>query len=122
MLLDDFFYIQRMDNTAGLLKAFIKINKTHMIFAGHFPSIPIVPGVCMMQMIKEILEKHLNRQLMIRAGDNLKFLSVINPLEHNELQADIQYEDDAAGGVKINASLFTGAITFFKMKATLAPA
>lgn len=122
MLLDNFFYIQRMENGAGILKAFIQINKAHRIFEGHFPSIPIVPGVCMMEMIKEILEKHFDRKLMIRSGDNLKFLSVINPQEHTELQADIQYEENQTGGLKINASLFTGALIFFKIKATLASA
>ncbi len=119
MLLNDFFYIQRTENAGSMLKAFLQINKSHSIFKGHFPSIPIVPGVCMMEMIKEILEKHYNRKLIIRNGDNIKFLSVINPTEHSEIQADIQHDQEQDGSLKINATLFAEAITFFKIKGTL---
>lgn len=118
MLLNDFFYIQGVENGEKSLKASLLINKSHKIFEGHFPAIPIVPGVCMMQMMKEIMEQQLNRKLVVRTGDNMKFLSVINPTEHSLIQADIQYED-GQDGVKINATLLSGATTFFKLKATL---
>ena len=118
MLLNNFFFIQRIENAENALKASLLINKAHKIFEGHFPAIPIVPGVCMMQMIKEILEQQLNRRLNIRSGDNMKFLSVINPTEHNEIEASIQFED-AQEGLKINATLFSGTIIFFKLKAIL---
>jgi 3-hydroxyacyl-[acyl-carrier-protein] dehydratase len=122
MLLDDFFYIQKLENADGTLKANISINKLHKIFEGHFPAIPIVPGVCMMQMIKEIMEQQLKYKLILQQGDNIKFLSVINPTEHSEVQADIQYQSETDGSVKINATLFAGNITFFKIKATLVTA
>ena len=118
MLLNDFFYIQGVENSDKSLKASILINKSHKIFEGHFPEIPIVPGVCMMQMMKEIMEQQLKRKLVVREGDNMKFLSVINPTENSLVQADIQY-DDTPTGVKINATLLSGATTFFKLKATL---
>jgi 3-hydroxyacyl-[acyl-carrier-protein] dehydratase len=122
MLLNDFFFIQKSENTNGQLKVDIRIDKKHKIFEGHFPAVPIVPGVCMMQMMKEIMEKEINRKLIVSQGDNMKFLSVINPTEHSEIQADIKYEEAADGSVNINASLFSGTITFFKLKATLAAA
>jgi 3-hydroxyacyl-[acyl-carrier-protein] dehydratase len=122
MLLNDFFYIQKLENADGSLKADIRINKSHKIFEGHFPSIPIVPGVCMMQMIKEIMEQQVHQKLMLRDGDNVKFLSVINPTEHSEVQADIQHQKEQDGSIRINASLFAGTIIFFKIKATLVTA
>jgi 3-hydroxyacyl-[acyl-carrier-protein] dehydratase len=119
MLLNDFFFIQKSENANGQLKVDIRIDKNHKIFEGHFPAIPIVPGVCMMQMMREIMEKEVKRSLIIRHGDNMKFLSVINPTEHSEIQADIKYDETPEGNVNINASLFSGATTFFKLKATL---
>ena len=118
MLLNDFFYIQGIENGDKSLKASLLINKSHKIFDGHFPELPVVPGVCMMEMMKEIMEEQLHRKLIIRKGDNMKFMSVINPTEHSQVQADIAYED-GQDGVKINATLFSGTITFFKLKATL---
>ena len=56
MLLGDFFEISDINNAEnGSIEALIKINKDHAIFNGHFPEFPIVPGVCMIQMVKEIV-------------------------------------------------------------------
>jgi len=118
MLLNDFFYIRQLDTADSTIKASLSINKTHKIFGGHFPSIPIVPGVCMMQMMREVVEQHTNKKLLIRSGDNVKFLSVINPTENSEVDATIQYEETSEG-FKINATLFAGATIFFKLKAVL---
>lgn len=118
MLLNNFFFIQKIEQDEKSLKAFILINKTHKIFEGHFPAVPIVPGVCMMQMMKEIMEQQVHRKLIVRTGDNMKFLSVINPTENSEIEASIQYENDQ-DDIKINATLFSGTVIFFKLKATL---
>lgn len=122
MLLNDFFYIQSSDNNKGSIKASLELNATHRIFEGHFPSIPIVPGVCMMEMVKELVEHHYSRKLILRTGNNLKFLSVINPTEHTKIQVDIRCEESTDGIININATLFAEAVTFFKIKATLASA
>jgi len=118
MLLNDFFFIQRIEKGDTSLKAFLSIDKNHKIFDGHFPTIPIVPGVCMMQMMKEIMEDQLNNKFIIREGDNIKFLAVINPTEHSEIEADIQYEQGQEG-IRISGTLFSGSLIFFKIKATL---
>jgi 3-hydroxyacyl-[acyl-carrier-protein] dehydratase len=118
MLLNDFFYIKKIKSEGSFLNGALLINKEHKIFEGHFPSIPIVPGVCMMQMVKEIMEHHLGRKVLLRSGDNVKFLSVINPREHSEIEMAIQYEE-SHDGIKLNASLFAGATIFFKLKAVI---
>lgn len=118
MLLNDFFFIRTIENDEKSLKVSLQINKTHKIFAGHFPAVPVVPGVCMMQMMKEIMEQQKKCKLMLTAADNMKFLAVINPTEHSEIEADIQYEN-GSDGVKISATLFSGSTTFFKVKAIL---
>ena len=35
----------------------VMLNPQHPIYNGHFPQQPVVPGVCMLQMIKECIEK-----------------------------------------------------------------
>ena len=118
ILLNDFFKLIQKDSTPGVVKAKISINKEHRIFQGHFPGLPVVPGVCMLQMVREIMEVHLDRSLDIAASDNMKFLSVINPDQNVEVDASIHYTD-ADDNVSINATLFAGTTTFFKLKATL---
>lgn len=118
ILLDDFYKILEKEHSPGVVKAKISINKDHRIFEGHFPGLPVVPGVCMMQIIRELMEVSMDRELKIGGADNMKFLSVINPDNHLEIDAVINYQE-VTGSFSINATLFAGTITFFKLKATL---
>lgn len=50
-----------------------------MIYAAHFPGMPITPGVCQIQIVKELLEDNLNKALTIQGVRNAKFVSVLSP-------------------------------------------
>ena len=58
-----------------------------MIYQAHFPGEPITPGVCIVQIGKEVIEDLLlehssaSRRLEIIKAKNIKFLSVISPNE-----------------------------------------
>lgn len=121
MLHNSFFAILNQETTAGSIKALLSINKAHNIFKGHFPEQPVVPGVCMLQMIKELVELNLNKDLSIIEADNIKFLAIIDPDKNNEVEASVSYSE-GSGKISLNASLFSGSVTFFKLKATLASA
>lgn len=118
MLLNNFFTIQEESSTEvsgkSIITAQICIDKKHSIFEGHFPNQPIVPGVCMIQIIKEILEKHRNQKLYFTTGSNIKFLSMINPEVNSTLNVEINYNNSNPDDV--DAKLFLGEIIFFKVK------
>ena len=116
MLQHSFFTILKHEAAPGSVKALLSINRDHEILKGHFPGQPIVPGVCMMQMIKEILEQETNRSLRLTEADNMKFLSVIDPHQNSEIEANIIFKEDE-GSLLLNASLFSGSVIFFKLKA-----
>jgi len=118
ILLNDFYTIQQKNSTPGLVKAIISVNKKHRILEGHFPGLPVVPGVCMLQIVREIMEVNTDKQLKITGADNMKFLSVINPEQNAEVEVTINYIEDA-GKFLINATIFAATVTFFKLKATL---
>ena len=118
ILLNDFYTIQQKTSTAGVVKATISINKKHRILEGHFPGLPVVPGVCMLQIVREIMQVDSNKTLKITEADNMKFLSVINPEQNAAVEVTISYTEDA-GKFLINATLFSATVTFFKLKATL---
>ena len=63
-----------------VFKVGIRINPDHPIFEGHFPEQPIVPGVTYIEMIREIMEMVLNKELQLKEGTNIKFLAITNPL------------------------------------------
>ena len=121
ILLNDFYTLFQHDVAPGSVKAKISINRMHKIFEGHFPGLPIVPGVCMMQIIREVMEITSEKSLKIASADNMKFLSVINPDQNSDVDVAITYTEDG-GTFLVAATLFAGTVTFFKLKAVLKPA
>lgn len=65
----------------------VELNPSCMIYEAHFPGEPITPGVCIVQIGKEVIEdllleqSSLSRRLEIIKAKNIKFLSVISPNE-----------------------------------------
>ncbi len=121
MLLGNFFTISNKAITASNVTATVHIDATHKIFEGHFPGQPVVPGVCMMQMIKEILETVVEKKLQMKKADSLKFLSVINPVENPQVISEFSYDDKGIDGITVNGRLYKDAITFLKFKGTFIP-
>src|SRR6187549_3371631 len=79
MLMNDFYnieYIQREPNSFSCKVAF---NTQQDIFKGHFPGQPVVPGVGMMEMVKELLEQQTDKMLWLRNAGIVKFLQLITP-------------------------------------------
>ena len=112
MLLKDFYTIISLENTAGSkYKAVILINENHEVFKGHFPGNPIMPGVCMMQIIKELTEKITESTLFMQLLSNVKFMALINPFETPKLllELDVTTTEDNLVKVK-NVSYFDETI------------
>jgi 3-hydroxyacyl-[acyl-carrier-protein] dehydratase len=96
-------------------KATVEINKAHAIFEGHFPSLPVVPGVVMMQMVKEVLEDVLNRKLQLTSAGNLKFLSLINPLEAAIVAIEVIYKKEEDNTISLEGNISVDNKPYFKM-------
>ncbi len=118
MLLDNFYSIVKKELTPAGGSAVIAIDAEHKILKGHFPGQPVVPGVCMMQIVRELTELATNKKLKIVEGDNLKFLSIIDPRQNREVEVTLTNKEEGDSYI-VNATLFAGAVTFFKFKGTL---
>lgn len=115
MLNNTFFSFTTPETDGSLLKTTITFNPTHDIFNGHFPGNPVVPGVCMMQIIKEVLEDYLGKKLRLVKADNIKFLSFIDPNQHGQvgLEVKITIGDEQ---VKADGQLVKEDVVFLKFK------
>ena len=116
MLLNDFFTIIDTESSASEIWAALSINANHKIFEGHFPNQPVVPGVCMMQMVKEIVEQILGKETNLVKATDMKFLAVINPQVNNLIHTSIKYSPGENGKINITASLFKDELIHFKFK------
>lgn len=112
MLLKDFYIINSLENIDGQkYVANIRLNKDHKVFSGHFPGNPVTPGVCMMQIIKELTQEVVNTPLTMKSASNIKFMALINPEVNPELklELDIILADDNTIKVK-NTSYFDDTV------------
>src|SRR3954471_5203840 len=108
MLSGDFYYTTALDEHDGRINAVLEINAEHTIFDGHFPGQPVVPGVCMVQIVKEILESVLAKETRLISADHLKFLTVIDPTENNIIHAELAYAYTTDKKIKLVAALVNG--------------
>ena len=80
-LLNSLYHILSKDMSELSFSYDIHLDATHFIYQAHFPGNPITPGVCIIQIAKELMEEHFQRQLRIQKVQNVKFLNVISPIE-----------------------------------------
>ena len=115
MLTDPIFKILSINSTEGLISAALEIDIDHEIFNGHFPEQPVVPGACMVQLVKDVLEKKLGSPLQLKIANNLKFLTLINPQITTNLQLQLAYntEDEL---LKVNGDIVAEDLVYFKFQ------
>jgi 3-hydroxyacyl-[acyl-carrier-protein] dehydratase len=115
-LLNDFYSIEnQLISNEGKIITTILLNENHPIFKGHFEQMPVVPGVCQTQLIKEILQEETKKNLVLSKGTNIKFMAMIVPQEHPKLSVEIGFkkENDI---YSVDGKLFFDAIIFTKFK------
>jgi len=112
MLLNDFYTLLSIDTNAdGHYTATIKLNAAHNIFKGHFPGNPVTPGVCMMQIIKEITQQAMDAKLTMQSASNVKFTALINPEINPDLRLELEINETEDGIIKVkNTSYFNETV------------
>lgn len=110
-----FYTVAEKNVSENSIKATVTINPSHAIFKGHFPQMPVVPGVCQVQIIKDILEETVNSNLLMSNGDNIKFTGMLLPDKHPLVHLEMNYtkQDDL---FIVDAKLYFEEIIFTKFK------
>lgn len=101
----------------------LKLIPSSVIYQAHFPGEPITPGVCIVQMGKELVEDALQQELHISYVKNVKFLSILTPTQSTSatflLQKIIFSEDGKE--VKVQIVVTSGDETKAKLSMVLQP-
>jgi 3-hydroxyacyl-[acyl-carrier-protein] dehydratase len=88
--------------------AVIALNPEHPVFEGHFPGNPILPGVCTIQIVKEILEESFNEKFMLQKAANIKYLGFVSPVSTPDMQFNLSVRRNETGGKTCMASVSAG--------------
>jgi 3-hydroxyacyl-[acyl-carrier-protein] dehydratase len=118
MLKDTLYKIKSSSHQDHTIHAALEINKNSEIFIGHFPGQPVLPGACMLEIVKEVLENTLDFSLRITKADQIRFLRLINPAIDNLLQLTITYRQVDNKQLQVAANIATLQNICFKLKGT----
>jgi 3-hydroxyacyl-[acyl-carrier-protein] dehydratase len=117
-LLNDFYTVETSNKADdSTIAATIKLNANHDIFKGHFEQMPVMPGVCQTQLIKELLQEALGKNLTLTVGSNIKFTGMIIPTQHPVFNVELKYISTENQYV-VDAQLFFENTIFTKFKGT----
>ncbi|PUZ25137.1 3-hydroxyacyl-ACP dehydratase [Chitinophaga parva] len=116
MLENSFYIITHEERGNNSITVTVTLNPAHPIFEGHFPGRPVVPGVCMMQIVKELLDRGTAQDTLLRHGSNIKFLHFIDPTRQPEVLISVQYDAQPDASWKVNANIRHGETVFFKFQ------
>ena len=117
-LLNDFFKIMDVSKADQKFTIGVELNPAHEIFQGHFPGNPVVPGVCMVQMLKEILKHIFNKEFTMKEASQLKFLALLNPNEVKALVVEFSVLKDDNDGMVVSGTFQKAELVFLKFKGT----
>ncbi|MDR0835643.1 MAG: glycosyltransferase [Tannerella sp.] len=115
MLKDTFFTINDHLQTGDEQVYRISLNANHPIYQGHFPGNPTTPGVCAVQLVKELASEFCGKTFFICVIKNVKFLRVLNPLENKEVSVHLSAKMDDSEFWVVTASIRNEQTVFSKV-------
>lgn len=117
MLKDSFYTLISQEGTEVLMEYSIQLNDKHLVFDGHFPGNPVVPGVCMLQIIIELASHTAGSTLQLQKATQVKYLNILNPCTYPKV--NVKIERNTENPLKVAASLFSGETVFARLQGVL---
>lgn len=119
-MLDNFYNIDNIScEDKHNIFAQVTLNPTHSIYTGHFVNNPVVPGVCMIYMIQNIISSYLKKEVVIDKITSCKFLKSLIPNINSQLSYEIKLSNHSEGSIKLEAVGFSKEQNFIKFKGTI---
>lgn len=119
MLLNDFYNVKKVSAIDNQWHVSLELMANHSLYDGHFPEHPIVPGVCIMQLIKECVASILEKELQYQYVSSCKFLQALDPTVHTCLELIISINNLEDTKTQLQVEGLCGEICFVKLKANL---
>lgn len=117
MLKDNFYTIVSQYGTDNSMEFTINLNDKHPIFDGHFPGNPVVPGVCMLQIITELTSLTAGLPLRLQKASQVKYLNILTP--GIQPTVNVKIDRNAENPLKVAASLFYGDMVFARLQGVM---
>jgi 3-hydroxyacyl-[acyl-carrier-protein] dehydratase len=94
----------------------VRLNPDHAIFDGHFPSNPVLPGICTLAIVRECARQMTGQPLSYTSIKESKFLAAITPQTPLSVRLKLSEEGNSDS---LTATVCHGDIIMLKLKASL---
>ncbi len=118
MLLNEFFTYKVIDKEEGKWNCQIEFNAEHDIYKGHFPGLPVTPGVCQVQIVQEVVSDILDQKYSLRGARDIKFLNFIDPQKTPKLNLELTVKEKEEEVLSVTALMVNEGVNFLKMRST----
>jgi 3-hydroxyacyl-[acyl-carrier-protein] dehydratase len=115
-ILESLFSVKKLELNDGEILAVVVLNEDCEIFKAHFPSDPITPGVCQLNLLKDLLyQAYPQKTFTLQTASQIKFVEALRPAKSREIQVQIQttFTDES---MSISSSIFDDKQIFLKAK------
>ncbi len=117
MLLDDLYSVnivatEKKDD----IQAKVDINPSHNIFKGHFPDRPVMPGVCLTNMLTDTISVREQKDYYLASADYIKFINVVLPDQVQSVNIQLKITSSEATKIWAEGSILSGTTTYLKFK------
>jgi len=97
----NFYKVHSIEQIENNHKIEIELFPEHIIYKGHFPQQPVVPGVCSLTIIKECIGTILSRTVTLNLIKECKYVSALLPQEELKILINLSFLDNE----KVNATV-----------------
>jgi 3-hydroxyacyl-[acyl-carrier-protein] dehydratase len=112
--MEPYFSVESIQQTDGKSLAHIRLNDAHLVYKGHFPDVPVTPGVVLTDICRLLAQQICGIELQLKEAKSIKFLAMVNPKITPELLVSIDLTETENG----LAGQFTGSFderVYFKI-------
>lgn len=118
MLEGNLFNFVSFERTENACEGIVKLHPESEIYSAHFKGMPITPGVCLVQMASEIMEKALGAEACLAEAKDIRFLKPVIPTEVQELKYEMEFYHEEEQRIICKASVTAGESLYAKMNMT----
>jgi len=120
MLLGNFYRILTVEKVeVNVWKLSINFNPHHPVYKEHFPNEPFIPGVCLMQIIRECVSDVLGKPMHYQSVSGCKFLLNVDPEQIPVLDFVLSLHKKEDNHYQLTAEGFAGDKPVIKLRGAL---
>jgi 3-hydroxyacyl-[acyl-carrier-protein] dehydratase len=105
-----------METGEASLQAIVYFPPEHPLYAGHFPERPVVPGVCVLQVCRDLISEIHARAFKIAGIDSVKFMIPLIPSAETGYGISLAWKQEEDGRLMVDGNWQNGQQIFVKLK------